>query len=298
MNFDLNLYRDVNEINGDNNKCELWLDELDVLNGKLKCIFREEYNDKFAKKVNAISLNIADLMNKLRQRLMELFHDDAENSRKTEEERARLEKEKAVTEHARQEAEEDKARAEKEVEDAEGIAGLLNLQCEIKKRCEHLLSHCNMDLSNLSDYKILDLKRNSFNLTTEFNLIKVTSFSKFAPHCDMEMIELRTLRDDTAAKLAAFAKNLEQAIEDGDLNEKKVKLGLGLRIHIAKFKGYNSELDIYTFRAEKLIEPILQRKLWVDYLKRNCLEGMARTIVGNIENIDEVWKQHKNSPTE
>ena len=72
-----------------------------------------------------------------------------------------------------------------------------------------------------------------------------------------------------------------------------MKLGLGLRIHIAKFKGYDSELDIYTFRAdfEKLIEPILQHKLWVDYLKRNCLAGMALKIVGKIENIDDIWKR-------
>ena len=142
---------------------------------------------------------------------MELLHEDAENSWKTEEERARLEKDKAVTENAQLEAEEDKAWVKKEVEDAERIAGLLNMQCEIKKRCENLLSHCNMDLSNLSNYQILDLKRNSFNLATEFNLI---------------------LDKVTAAKLAAFAKNLEQAIKDGDLSEKKVKLGLGLRIHI------------------------------------------------------------------
>ena len=72
-----------------------------------------------------------------------------------------------------------------------------------------------------------------------------------------------------------------------------MKLGLGLRIHISKFKGYDSELDIYIIRAdfEKLIEPILQRKLSVDYLKMNCLAGMALTIVGNIENIDDVCKR-------
>ena len=116
----------------------------------------------------------------------------------------RLEKEKAVTEHARLEAEEDKAWAKKEGEDAERIVGLLNLQCEIKNCCENLLSHCNMDFSNLSDYQILHLKRNSFNLTT-----KVTSFSKYAPYCDREMSERRTRRDDTAAKLTAFTKNLE-----------------------------------------------------------------------------------------
>ena len=51
-----------------------------------------------------------------------------------------------------------------------------------------------MDLSKFSDYQILDLKRNSFNLSTEFNLIldKATSFSKVAPYCDNEMVVLRT----------------------------------------------------------------------------------------------------------
>ena len=59
------------------------------------------------------------------------------------------------------------------------------------------------------------------------------------------------------------------------LSAEKWKMELGLKIHIPKFKGYDLELDIYTFRAdfEKLIEPILQRKLWVDYLKRNGLAG-------------------------
>ena len=103
-------------------------------------------------------LEIAELMNKLKK-LMELLHKDVENSRKTEEERAHLEKEKAVTEHARLEAEEDKGWAKKEVEDAERIAGLLKLQYEIKNRCENLLSHCNMDLSNLSNYQILDFEK-------------------------------------------------------------------------------------------------------------------------------------------
>ena len=99
-------------------------------------------------------------------------------------ERVRLGKEKAFAEHEWLEAEENKACIRKEVEDAERIAGLLNLKSEIKNRCKNLLSHCNMNLSKLSDYQLLDLKRNLFNLMTEFNLIlvNVTSFSKFEPY--------------------------------------------------------------------------------------------------------------------
>ena len=183
----------------------------------------------------------------------------------------------------------------KVVEDAERIAGLLNLQSEIKNRCKILLSHCKMDLSKLSNYQILDLEMTSFNLTTECNLIldKITSFSKFAPYCDSEIVELRTLREDTAAKFAAFAKNLEQAIKDGDFSEEKLKMGMGLKIHIPKFTGYDLDLDIYTFRADfgTLIEPVLQCKLWVDYLRRNCLAGVALMIIGKIENIDVIWKR-------
>ena len=72
-------------------------------------------------------------MNELRQKLIKLLHEDTENNRKAE--------------HERLEAEENKACIKKEVEDAERIAGLLNLQCEIKNRCKNLPSHCNMDLS-------------------------------------------------------------------------------------------------------------------------------------------------------
>ena len=52
-------------------------------------------------------------------------------------------------------------------------------------------------------------------------------------------------------------------------------------------------MDIYTFRAEfnKLKEPNVQKNLWADYLKKNCLAGAAYNLVSKIDNIEDIWKK-------
>ena len=72
--------------------------------------------------------------------------------------------------------------------------------------------------------------------------------------------------------------------------KKSTEIGLSANstkvpINLPEFKGYDSFLDIYTFRAgfETLIEPVVQRKLWSDYLKRNYLTGPALLLVDRIE---------------
>ena len=64
-----------------------------------------------------------------------------------------------------------------------------------------------------------------------------------------------------------------------------------MKIELPKFKVYYSEMNIYTFRSEfkKLIEPNVQRGLWSDYLKKNCLAGAAYNLVSKIEEIDDIW---------
>ena len=57
--------------------------------------------------------------------------------------------------------------------------------------------------------------------------------------------------------------------------------------------GYESKLDIYSFRSqfEKFIQPGKQRQYWVDVLKRKYLSGAALTLVETVENIDEAWEK-------
>ena len=52
-------------------------------------------------------------------------------------------------------------------------------------------------------------------------------------------------------------------------------------------------MNVFTFRSEfkKLIEPNVQKVLWADYLKKNCLAGAAYNLVFSIENIDAIWEK-------
>ena len=47
-----------------------------------------------------------------------------------------------------------------------------------------------------------------------------------------------------------FKKNLEIEISKRDLSEEKVKNASILGITIPKFRGYDSSMDFYTFKAE------------------------------------------------
>ena len=48
--------------------------------------------------------------------------------------------------------------------------------------------------------------------------------------------------------------------------------------------------DIYSFKTEfeKLIQPNIQKRYWVDHLKKNYLGGPALMLVETIETIDEI----------
>ena len=65
-----------------------------------------------------------------------------------------------------------------------------------------------------------------------------------------------------------------------------------ITIELSKFKGYESKHDIYTFKSEfeKLVQPRVQKTLWLHVLKNNYLEGPALVLVDKLETIDEAWK--------
>ena len=93
----------------------------------------------------------------------------------------------------------------------------------------------------------------------------------------------------------SFKMSLEKEINDRDLSEDKIKNASILGIKLPKFKGYNSVMDFYTFKAEfeKLVAPRIQAKLLHEYLKNNYLEGQAFEIVKEIDDIDKIWGRLK-----
>ena len=68
-----------------------------------------------------------------------------------------------------------------------------------------------------------------------------------------------------------------------------------LNIKISKFKGYNSELDIYSFQSifEKLYSKCTPADVLPDLLKHNYLEEPALSLVRRLDTIDDIWGRLK-----
>ena len=203
------------------------------------------------------------------------------------------EKLKAETKRLRQ------AQLEEEAKIRETLSCAESHSYEIKMRSQRLLKKCEQDLSALSDYEVLDIKKGEENLNVELRELidKVSCFEQLVMPCRELANTLRfdvlQRRDSCTEALDEFLKKLHKVIKDRDISERKLKNSAGLKIELKKFKGYESEMDIYTFRSsfKKLIEPNVQETMLADILKKNYLAGAAQTLVFKIEEIDEIWKK-------
>ena len=66
----------------------------------------------------------------------------------------------------------------------------------------------------------------------------------------------------------AYRANVEAEISGRDLTVDKIKNASTLGINLLKFRGYESKLDYYTFKAEfeNLVSPRISSHLQSDYL--------------------------------
>ena len=62
-------------------------------------------------------------------------------------------------------------------------------------------------------------------------------------------------------------------------------------LKLQKFKGFGSELDVYTFRSEfeKLYLKETPKKMLADLLKHNHLANPALAMVKALDDIEEIW---------
>ena len=178
-----------------------------------------------------------------------------------------------------------------------------NLHFEIEIRYETFRKKCSVKVDNLDDYEVLELKKHQedFHLELRELIDKVSSFEKFVLPLGDLANEMRAgvtkMRDECTKFLNTILDDIVKVISARDISEKKMQNAIGLEIKLPKFKGYSSEIDIYTFRAEfkKLVEPFVQKRFWGDYLKKNCLEGVAFNLVAKVEDIDQIWKKLSDS---
>ena len=175
-----------------------------------------------------------------------------------------------------------------------------NLLKEIKLRCDALIQRCDESLLNsVSDFQILDIKKRFWDSDSKMYDIfdKVTEYSNLAALCgddkDDLISESLTLQDDALGARNAFCQKLYQIIEERGIDEEKLRRGHDVPVELPKFSGYESKLDIYSFRAdfERLIQPTLLKRLWVDTLKKQYLAGPALILVQNTESLVEIWNR-------
>ena len=208
----------------------------------------------------------------------------------------------AREENERYEAESERKRLAQEEEEAR-ISDILTCAdshiFEIHTRFVRLSKKCAIDFRTLIDHEILGIKKSeeSFHVELRELIDKVSSFEQLVMPCGEQAQDMRDevikMRDSVTESVDEFIETLSIIIKARDISERKLKNSAGLKIELKKFKGYESEVDIYTFRSsfKKLIEPNVQGNLWAEYLKKNYLAGAAQNLVLKIDDIDDIWKK-------
>ena len=178
------------------------------------------------------------------------------------------------------------------------MACATNLRFEIKSRYETFHRKCSVEVDNLDDFEVLELKKHKedFHLELRELINKVSSFENFVLPlgnlADNLLADGIKMRDAGVMTLNAVLADIVRVISERDISERKMQNAMSLQIRLPKFKDYSSEVDIYTFRAKfkKFVEPFVQNRLWADYLK-NCLEGASFNLVAKVEDIHQIWEK-------
>ena len=78
-----------------------------------------------------------------------------------------------------------------------------------------------------------------------------------------------------------------------NVSDSNMRDSCSLNIELKSFSGYDSPLDIYSFRTEfeKLHAKRLRTAVLPEYLKNNYLKGTALSLVKTMTDMDEIWKR-------
>ena len=82
-----------------------------------------------------------------------------------------------------------------------------------------------------------------------------------------------------------------------DLTEDKLRLAEAMKIDVGKFSGVlGVGDDFYTFKS-KILKAYGNhpKRLMVQYLKNNHLQGKAKDCVGSLNDMDNIWVRLKNN---
>ena len=172
------------------------------------------------------------------------------------------------------------------------------LSDQLESRCKELVRRCDVTcLPAMSDQEIFDRRKGTDAIYCEMLKIidKLTGLSKLASKCGSQketLLEKPQKTLDAAMEiLNTYMQTLFKIVTDRELTEERMKSAKGMDINLPTFDGYDSKLDIYSFKTEfeKLVQPTTLKRFWVDILKKKYLSGHALTLVDKIDEISEVW---------
>ena len=173
-----------------------------------------------------------------------------------------------------------------------------HLMKEIEIRCESFESKIrSVSISAMTGHQLMEAEKRLFDLDRDFGEIldKITSLMEKGSGSKLttEMAAVATRRDTISKVKQKYFDDLKDEIKKRDLSEEKLKNALSLDLKLPKFSGYDSQLDIFTFRREfkKLVEPYISRIHWSDTLKWKYLSGQALTLIESMDDIDKIWQK-------
>ena len=166
---------------------------------------------------------------------------------------------------------------------------ILEIQSEFKK-----------DFNNIDNDEIIRRKaefseniKKVENVSKRFQQILQSKFT--TRHIDDEITNLTKMYEKLLFNKDMYEIQLKKEVEIRELEKHNLFKEANLNIKLCKFKGYGSDIDIYTFQTdfEKLYSRTTPKHLKPDLLKNNFLQEPALSLVKYVDNIDEIWKRLK-----
>ena len=163
---------------------------------------------------------------------------------------------------------------------------------EINRTISTLENAFSKELTSMSDDEIMKKKRelNEQNkvLQTVPKTIEILIDSRDA---ESTINEIRRRYDNLIMLKTTYSQKLEDEVSHREIEKHKEFNMSSINIKLGKFKGYESCLDIYTFKDEfdKLYLRSTPKSLLPEILKNNLLEGSALALVKNVKDVDDIW---------
>ena len=169
---------------------------------------------------------------------------------------------------------------------------------EVKRIITSLQTTFSTDLKNKSDEEITKLRNEISDHLKIFQTIpKKIEVMMESGEKEAELKLIQTDYKELVKSKELYESKVNEEFRVREIEKRKEFDNSSLNIQLPKFSGYDSPLDIYTFKDEfeKLYLKSTPSSVLPDLLKNNHLEGSALSLVKGLIEIDEMWTRLKDS---